>query len=143
MAGAGRSRWPAHQRSSLAPAPAEHRHDAPLDRGGALVLDQLLADGPHERLEGHRAAAHAQPGAPSQRAPDQRIAREAPVEVAQIVVDAEREAQPLDPVLGSGPAGGARAEQDGVRGRLGHAHGHRLTAGVVQQPLKDIPAPAR
>ena len=44
------------------------RDHAALDRGRALVLDQLLADRPGERLERLRAAADAQPRPPPQRA---------------------------------------------------------------------------
>jgi hypothetical protein len=78
VAGAGRSRRPpAPSQSSAARRPSEATQAA-LDRDRPLVLDQLLADRPGERLERLRAPADAQPRAPAQRAPDQRIAGEAP-----------------------------------------------------------------
>ncbi len=48
QAGVGRMR--------LGPAPSQRSHQPPLDRGRALVLDQLLADRPGQRLERLRTA---------------------------------------------------------------------------------------
>ena len=52
---AGRSRERAVPAVPADPAAAQRGDDPPLDRGRSLVLDQLLADRQHERLEGLRA----------------------------------------------------------------------------------------
>jgi hypothetical protein len=75
------------------PVPA---HDPPLDRRGAARLDQLLADRPGERLEWLRPAPRAQPGRAADHGPDERVPAKAAVELAQVVVRAQREAHALD-----------------------------------------------
>ena len=83
------------QRSAGAPA-AVASHDPPLDRRGAAGLDQLLADRPGERLERLRPPPRPHPRLPPDDRADQRIPPEAAMELAQVVVGAEREAHPLD-----------------------------------------------
>ena len=54
----GRSRSPLVRPSPLAPAPSQRERPACSDRGGALVLDQLLAHRPHQRLQRLGPATH-------------------------------------------------------------------------------------
>ncbi len=84
-----------------------------------------------------------QPRAPAQRAPDQRIAGEAAQERPQVLVDAEREAHPLDAVRGGRPAS-PRARRTGPCRGAGWAtlHDHRQLA-VVQQALEHAAAAAQ
>ena len=119
---------------------SERSDDAPLDRGRTLILDQLLADGQDQRLEGLRAPSDPQPRPLTQRPADQRVAEEAPPEATEVLVDAEREAHSSDPMGGGLAAAGTRAEDHDVGRRLGYAHDHRHLA-VVKQPL-DHPATA-
>ena len=128
--------------SAADPAPPERANHAPLDRRRPLILDQLLADRPRERLKGLRAAHHPQPRASAQRSPDQPIAGEATPELAEIVIHAECEAHSCDAVLRRLRRIRARPEPHPVDRRLIDAHEHRILA-IVQQPFKHPPAPAR
>jgi hypothetical protein len=124
------------------PARPELTHDPPLDPGGALELDQLLADRPGERLKRLRTASHAQPRAASHGASDQRIVGELTNESCEIVIDTQREAHTFDPMLRRRPAARARPEQDELRATLGHPYVHGLPT-VVQQPLEHPRATAQ
>jgi hypothetical protein len=127
----------AHPRHlTAAPQP---RDQAPLDAGGPLELDQLLADGPDQRLERIRAAGCPQRGVGSHGSPDQRIEPEALVKGAEVLIDAERDPHPFDPPLSRVAVIRIGGEYDAVGGRLGDAHNHRLLAGV-QQPLEHAAA---
>ena len=70
------------QRAARAPAPVAP-HDPALDAGRAARLDQLLADGPGERLERLRAPARTQPRLAADHRPDQRVPAEAAMELAR------------------------------------------------------------
>ena len=94
------------------------RADEPaLDRERPLELDQLLGDRPRQRLprlgaavDAQRAGARAPPGRSAGR-------REALVERPQVVVDAEREAHPLDRRGGRRPRVAAGREQHALAAR--------------------------
>ncbi len=124
------------------PARAHRRDDPPLNRGRALVLDQLLADRPRQRLERLGTSAGAQPRPRAHGASDQRVVGELAVEAAQIVVDAEREAHPLDPVARRLDVARARPEEHHVGRGLRDAHVHRLAV-AVQQPFEHTAATAQ
>ena len=130
--GASRRPVSGQRRPSRADQPA-------LDRRRALVLDQLLADRPGQRLERVRPAGDAQPGVGAHRAADQRIEAEALVERPQVLVDPEREPHPLDPPLRR--ARGRPRGRRTARGRrqLGDADDDRLVA-RVQQPVQHAAA---
>ena len=84
-------------RGSRAPATlAEPADDAPLDRGRTRVLDQLLADRPGERLERLGTPRRAQPGARRTAAPISGSSRKRAWNWREVIVDAEREAHPLE-----------------------------------------------
>ena len=94
--------------AGAAPPVAAHQLLLDLDRPAAL--DQLLADGPGQRLEGLGPPPRAQPGPAADDRAQQRVAPEGAVKVRQVLVDAEREVHPLEPVprprlarLGRGP----------------------------------------
>jgi hypothetical protein len=122
-------------------APAQPRDDPPFDGLGALGLDELLADGPGERLEGLGAADRAQVRAIAHRAPDERIRAEAVIERAQVVVDAQREAHALQGLLGHVGAVGSGHQHHAVARGLADAddRGHPLD---VQQPLQAAVGPS-
>ena len=94
-------------------APAETGDDAPLDHRGALELDQLLADRPGERLERLRPARRAQARQRADRPTDQRVTAKAAVELADVVVDPEREAHPRERDRAEPARRPPGAEQDG------------------------------
>ena len=140
-AGAGRSRRPRSTPSGSTQRRPSAGHHAPLDRGRPLVLDQLLADRPGQRLERLRATTHPQPGTPAQRAPRSADRAGSAGETApQVLVDAERESHPRDAV-GRGRVGScARAEQDPVAARSGRRarpRAARRGAAAVRAPLRD------
>ena len=113
-----------------------------MDRGRALVLDQLFADGPHERLERLRSPRNAQPGVGTHRAPDQRIESKSLIERPQVLVDPERESHPLDPPFGGVAVLGLGPEQDPISRQLGDPDRDRLSAGV-QEAVQDTVAGPR
>ena len=118
------------------PAPSEPSHHTALDLRGALVLDQLLAHRPRERLERLRAASDPQPRTHAHGASDQRVIREAAVKGAQSLVDPERESHPRDAVPRGRPRAGARAEQDPVCRVCATRTTTGLSSLVVQQPFQ-------
>ena len=122
--------------------PAERGEQSTLDRRGALVLDQLLADRPGERLEGLGAprsrAATAGAGPNGRSAGRARTAKEG----TQVLVDAQREAHARDPVCGRRARAARAPEQDPVGRGLRGAHEHGLVF-VVQQALEHAAAPAQ
>ena len=109
--GVGDRRWrwarrAARRRGSGAVA----REQAALDRHRPPAVDQLLGDGPGQRLEGLGPAARAQPGlAPDDRA-EQRVAPEAAVKGPKIVIGAQREAHALHGARRALAAGGLGAD---------------------------------
>src|SRR6202034_4530558 len=119
-----------------APARSQRGDDATLDAGRPLVLDQLLADRPRQRLEWLGPAPGAQPRPRPHGVPDQRITGKLALEPNQIIVDAEREARPLDPVARRLNVARACPEQHRVGRGLRHAHVYRLAL-AVQQPFED------
>jgi len=116
--------------------------DAPLDGRGAVELDELLADRPGQRLEGLGPAPDAQPRAGAHRAADERVAGEAGVELAQVVVDAEGEAQAPQRLVGRRARRRPGAEDHPVGGGLGGARDDALAADV-EHALEDGPAAAQ
>ena len=126
------------QRAAGAAAPVA-AHQAALDAEGPLGVDQLLADRPGQRLERLGAAPRAQPGPRADRGADQRIAPEAGVELGQVVIEAEREAHPLERGR-RGVAPGRLGAQPHGRARGPDVHDHRLPA-RVQHALERLAAP--
>src|SRR5918992_3827594 len=118
------------QRSARASA-AVTEDDPTLDLGGPPRLDQLLADRPRQGLERLRPAPRTQPRPHPDDGADQRIAPEAGVELAQVVVHPEREAHPLD-TLGRGVPRRARCEEAHRPARLPGAHDDLVVADVEQ-----------
>jgi len=115
---------------------AETEDDPALDLDGPREFDELLGDGPRERLERVGPAVDPQPRPQAHRRPDERVAPEAVVERAQVVVDAEREAHPHDRLLRGGAVVRAGAEEDLVGGDLGDAHDRGLALDV-DEPFED------
>ena len=138
---------------SRRPLPASSRPEAAddpaLDRDRALVLDQLLADRPAERLERLRPPRDAQLRAargPTRRSADR--SGSASWNGPQVVVDAEREAHARDRLLGHVAALGPRAEQRRGRaraGRPGRAPARRPRAAAARAPRRGgaRPRPSR
>ena len=110
--------WRALGPEPRAPA-ADH---AALDPRRPAGLDQLLDDGPGERLPGPGPPPRAQPGPAADRRAEQRVAAEAAVELGEVVVDAEREAHPLHAAARAAPGrrgAAARSPAAGSRPRRG------------------------
>ena len=120
-----------------------HRSDnTSLDRRGALVLDQLLADRPGKRLEGFGASSRPQPRTAANRRADQGIAGELALESTQILIDTERKAHPLDSMTGRLGALRTRPEQDRVGRGLSYSHMHRHPV-AMEQPFNHTRAIAQ
>lgn len=120
------------QPAAIRTAPTKCPDDPALDRSGALVLDQLLADRPGKRLEGLGPAHDAQPRATPNRGPEERVVGEAAIEVAQVIIDTERKAHSLDAVTRGSIASRASTEENLFRRRLCNADVHRLAVVVKE-----------
>ena len=118
--------------------------------GRPPALDQLLDDRPGERLPRPGAAPRPRPGAAADQRAEQRVAAEAAEELAEVVVDPEREAHPLRRLE---RAAAARPAQLGVERRrrqiaptrvdgLGAGSRHPPPSGARRGPGPGSPRPA-
>ena len=131
VAQAARRRRPS--RPSAGPARPRARRSIAAARSYSISCSQIAQ---RERLERLGAPPHAQPRAAAQRAADQRIAREAPQERAQVLVHAEREAHPRDPVARRPRGSRARAPNSTRSGAVWATRTSTGSLAVVQQPLE-------
>ena len=115
--------------------------DAALDAGGPAGLDQLLDHRPGKRLPGPGPAARAQVGPAAQQRPEQRVAAEAAVELAEVVVDAEREAHPLQRQLQLRLAGLAGRRRSAAGPGAAIEPGSSGSARSATRPLPRLPGP--
>ena len=123
--------------------PPEPVGQPPLDLGGALELDQLLAYGPRQRLERFRPTEHADPRIGADGGTDQRVEPEPLVELSQVLVDAEGKPHPLDCPLGRRAVIGLRPEKHPTCAWLRDANDDRALL-VVQEAMQyPIPYPSQ
>ena len=118
--GHGARRGDVAQAGVRAPRPVA-ADDPPLDRGRALVLDELLADAPRERLERLGTSHRPQPRRAPDRRADERVEAEALAEGRQVVLGAERARHPLDGLGGDVAPGRPAADHQAPRRRLRRA----------------------
>ncbi len=116
--------------------------EPPLDGGGLLAGDELLAHGPHQGLERHGPPVGAHVGRRADRRADDGVGAESVGERPQVIVDRRPEAGARHPGLGGGGVArlGAQAH---VAARVPGAQQHRVAADVDQALQAAVAAPGQ
>ncbi len=122
-------------------APPQGADDPPLDRRGPVVLDQLLGDGPGERLKRIGPPTRPYRGAGADRRADQRIGPEPREERTQVEIDPKGNSHPRDRPCRGAKVGGLSTEQHAPRGELCDTDQNRQLP-LVQQPVDHSAADA-